>query len=69
MLGRGFDDDRGVGDLTLLRKNDTYVGPVLFVSGRIPDLALQERIRGLGADGPTNSEEDVVRWLERIAKG
>lgn len=68
-LGRGFDDDRGVTDLILLRKNDTYVGPVLFVSGRLPDLALQERIRRLDADGPTNSEEDVVRWLERIAKG
>jgi hypothetical protein len=64
---RGQDDDAGINDLGYLREGGHYRGPVLFFSGRIPELALQERIRELGADGPTNNENDVVRRLEQVA--
>ena len=64
---RGQDDDAGLNDLAFFREGGHHDGPVLFFSGRIPELALQERIRELGADGPTNNENDVVRWLEQVA--
>ena len=65
---RGTEEDAGIDDLAFFRGEEVaYSGPVLFFSGKIPGLVLQERIRELRADGPTNNEEDVVQWLERVA--
>ncbi|GLY41310.1 hypothetical protein Amsp01_073330 [Amycolatopsis sp. NBRC 101858] len=62
---RGTDDDAGIDDLGSFRR-EGYDGPVLFFSGKVPGLALQHRIRELRADGPTNDENEVVRWLEEL---
>ncbi|MFJ1762096.1 P-loop NTPase fold protein [Amycolatopsis sp. NPDC088138] len=62
---RGTDDDAGIDDLAGFRR-EGYEGPVLFFSGKIPGLALQNRIRELRADGPTNDENEVVRWLAEL---
>ncbi|HEV2781831.1 MAG TPA: P-loop NTPase fold protein [Actinophytocola sp.] len=65
-FGRGRDDEAGLNDLEYFRKNRIFEGPVLFCSGQgIPER--KQRIQELGADGPTNDENEILRWLEQAA--
>ena len=65
---RGTDDNAGIDDLASFRR-EGYDGPVLFFSGKVPSLDLQSRIQELQAEGPTNDENEVVRWLEQLVAG
>jgi CheY-like chemotaxis protein len=65
---RGTDDNAGIDDLASFRR-EGYDGPVLFFSGKVPSLRLQSWIQELRAEGPTNDENEVVRWLEQLVAG
>ncbi|MFF4591969.1 P-loop NTPase fold protein [Amycolatopsis sp. NPDC001319] len=64
---RAGDPFRGVDDLAYIRERGLYHGPVIFCSGqRLPQLL--RRVEELDAIGPTNDENEIVRWVERIAE-
>lgn len=67
-FSRDLDTEAGVRDLDHARRKQLYNGPVLFCSGQGTP-TLQRRLRELGAEGPTNDENEIVQWLEHIGAG
>ena len=64
-FGRGGDPDAGIDDLAFFRSTGRYEGPVLFCSGR-GTAKRRRRIVELGALGPTNDENEIVRLIFAI---
>ncbi|HKN55960.1 MAG TPA: P-loop NTPase fold protein [Amycolatopsis sp.] len=64
-FGRGGDPDAGIDDLAFFRSTGRYEGPVLFCSGR-GTAERRRRIDELGALGPTNDENEIVRLIFAI---
>ncbi|HEX3782123.1 MAG TPA: response regulator [Pseudonocardiaceae bacterium] len=63
---RDGDANAGIDDLEYLRVHRVYDGPVIFCSGQgTPNR--RRRVEELGARGPTNDENDMMRWLLEIA--
>ncbi|WP_215546387.1 P-loop NTPase fold protein [Amycolatopsis sp. CA-230715] len=67
-LTHGADPEKGLTDLAHYREHGIYHGPVIFCSGKaspeIPDRAAR-----LGALGPTNDENEIMRWISLVASG
>jgi CheY-like chemotaxis protein len=63
---RNGDLDAGINDLEFFRMHDIYNGPVIFCSGQGTP-PRQRRVNELRAQGPTNDENDIIRWLWQIA--
>ena len=61
-LTRDGDSDAGLDDAEFLRANGLFDGLVIFSSGR-GSPAQVRRAGEFGALGPTNDENDIVRWL------
>jgi CheY-like chemotaxis protein len=65
-LGHDNDPEAGLLDLEYFRTHHVYDGPVLFCSGQ-GTRTLRSHIMEFGAEGPTNDENEILRWIERAA--
>jgi CheY-like chemotaxis protein len=65
-FGRDGVPDAGIDDMEYFRENGVYDGPVIFCSGR-GTAERQARLTQLGALGPTNDENEIVRLVMQIA--
>ena len=64
-ITRGDNANAGLDDLAVLRENESYLGPVIFYTGRVTPTRV-ERARELGAIGVTNQADTVLRWLQSV---
>lgn len=64
-LTRNGNGDAGLDDLAYFREQRLYDGPVIFVSRWTP--ARERRANELGASGPVNDRDEIIRRISSIA--